>query len=146
MTLSVIDLQLIRRWDMSVIRRTLCAAALISAVSVLAGCSSPVELRSEDRASAYAELEARGLTMPDALTVRSGIVVADYEVSDAQARGVSPQTFGEQRLLAIREALLPRGFKAYRVNVDGPSPGTGLVRRYGSARMLDGGELEWLER
>jgi hypothetical protein len=50
--------------------------------------------------------------------------------------------FAEARLLAIREALLPHGYKNYRVNINGPPPGTGLVRRYGAARLI-GGSLEW---
>lgn len=73
----------------------------------------------------------------------NGFVVADYEVPDGFL--IAKQRFAEERLIAIREALLPFGFENYRVNVNGPSPGTGLVRRYGSARFIAaGGRVEWL--
>lgn len=79
---------------------------------------------------------------PKTIEVRNGIVVIDYEVPDNLA--IPKQKFAEERLLAIREALLPDGFDAYRVNVNGPSPGTGLIQRYGSARFL-GSKVEWLK-
>lgn len=82
-------------------------------------------------------------TRPTALEVSDvgNIVTVTYELpADAggTARGVA-----EARLLAIRELLLPSGFTSFRVNINGPSPGTGLVRRFGSARFL-GDKLEWL--
>jgi hypothetical protein len=79
--------------------------------------------------------------MPDSVELRLGYVVADYSVPNLSG---SARSFGEARLLAIREALLPFRFKDYRVNVNGPPPGTGLIRRYGSARYIDGGTVEWL--
>jgi hypothetical protein len=87
--------------------------------------------------------EKHAWNKPKAVELRSGIVVIDYEVPLDLA--IPHRTFGETRLLAIREALLPFGFKDYRVNVNGPPPGTGLTRRYGSARFLSGGPIEWLK-
>jgi hypothetical protein len=40
--------------------------------------------------------------------------------------------------------LLVDGFKNFRLNVNGPPPGTGLVRRYGFARVVEFGALEWV--
>lgn len=71
-----------------------------------------------------------------------GFVVVEYEVPSPVPGG--PRAYGEARLLAIRETLLPSGFQNYRVNVNGPRPGTGLIRRYGSARFINGGSVEWL--
>lgn len=90
-------------------------------------------------------LGAKAIIRPDSIELQStGFVVATWEISDASAALLSERRFAEDRLLLIREALLPFGFKSYRVNVNGPPPGTGLVRRYGSARYIDGGRLEWL--
>ena len=33
--------------------------------------------------------------------------------------------------------------ESYRVTLNGPSPGTGLIRRYGSARFFEGGQVTW---
>jgi hypothetical protein len=71
-----------------------------------------------------------------------GFIVANYQVSPLEGRRA--QAFGQECLLAIREALLAKGYRDYRVNVNGPPPGTGLTMRYGSARLMDGGTLEWL--
>jgi hypothetical protein len=93
-------------------------------------------------------LKSRALTQPDDLTISgAGFVTADYVLADAyRAQLAIPlSAFAEVRLLAIREALLPFGFKNYRVNINGTPPGTGLTRRYGSARYIDGGKVEWLK-
>lgn len=78
---------------------------------------------------------------PRDIELRNGIVVVNYQLPDG---AIAVRQQAEQRLLAIREVLLPDGFDAYRVNMWAPSPGTGLVRRYGAARFLGGGSLEWL--
>jgi hypothetical protein len=87
-------------------------------------------------------LRAKAYTQPKLIEVSGAFVVVDYEVPDSLA--IPHRRFGQDRLLVIREALLPHGYKNYRVNVNGPPPGTGLVTRYGSARLIGGGELEWL--
>lgn len=82
-------------------------------------------------------------TKPTRVEVRNdGFLVVDYELVAGAA--ISPQFLGEQRLLAIRDAMLRFGFKNFRVNVNGPRPGSGLVRRFGSARYIDPGPLEWI--
>jgi hypothetical protein len=96
------------------------------------------------RDEVFAALEAQQLGEPNSLMLRDdGWIVADFELSDTTLQR-QHQTYGEQRLVVIREALLPHGFKDFRVNLNGPSPGTGLVRRLGSSRYIDGGSLEWL--
>jgi hypothetical protein len=58
--------------------------------------------------------------------------------------GGSFEAFGTNAVVAVREAMLPFHItEMYRVTVNGPSPGTGLIRRYGSARFIEGGRVEW---
>jgi hypothetical protein len=116
----------------------------VSALSATAGCGSgPSELTAEHREAVRAAIASHAWIPPVNLELRAGIIVADFEVPADVL--IPKRTLGEERLLAIREALLPFGFKDYRVNINGPPPGTGLTLRYGSARFLDaGGRLEWL--
>ena len=120
---------------------------VVAAVMASCGSSAPPSLTDEHRAAVSAMLKARQLSDPNQLEVASsGFVTADYEVPDL-AVGVDPggvRSYAAARLLAIREALLPFGFRNYRVNINGPPPGAGLVRRYGSARFIEGGSLEWI--
>ena len=116
-------------------------------LAVLLSCGAPVpSLTEEHRAAVSRELLARKLGEPNSLTTRDAFIVADYETTSLAVRlAGGAEAFGEARLLAIREALLPFGYKDYRVNVNGPPPGTGLIQRYGSARFIDaGGTVEWL--
>lgn len=113
-------------------------------VSQLGESGRPSELSPAHRAAVEAALKASGFDQPSTIELASsGFIVAEYVISDPSI-AIRARSFGEARLLAIREALLPFGFKDYRVNVNGPPPGTGLVRRYGSARFIGiGGKLEW---
>jgi hypothetical protein len=118
---------------------------ILVAITASCGPSGPSTLTEEHRAAIQRELVAGRLSSPSSLHIDVGFVVADYELSDDEiARTPSLRKFGEDRLLAIREALLPYGFNDYRVNVNGTPPGTGLIRRYGSSRFMRGGSLEWL--
>jgi hypothetical protein len=112
--------------------------------SVTGPTATPPVLTTEQRQAVHVMLFRRSLSDPVRLEVESsGFVVADYELPDDAI--ISPRAYGEARLLAIREALIP-DFANYRVNVNGPSPGAGLVRRYGSARFIAaGGEVEWVK-
>jgi hypothetical protein len=104
--------------------------------------SGPAALTAEHLAAIEAAHVPHAWERPKSIELRNGIVVVDYEVPDSLL--IPHRTFGQDRLLAIREALLPFGFKDYRVNVNGPPPGTGLTRRHGSARFLEPGPVEWL--
>lgn len=125
-------------------------AGVIVAVLFVGWCVSlfgpdagtPRVLTNEHYAAINTVHASHAWTKPRSIALSSGIVVVDYETSPEVA--IPARTLGETRLLAIREALLPFGFKDYRVNINGPPPGTGLVRRYGSARFLSGGPVEWL--
>lgn len=127
-------------------------AAIVVAATVgvvmLGFFTSGPTLRSDDLdiASVTQALSVKDLPAPVSLGLVGNFVVADFEVSQAQLRsfGYSAEAFGKAALLEIREDLLRFSFKNFRVNVNGPSPGTGLVRRYGSARYIDGGSVEWL--
>jgi hypothetical protein len=110
--------------------------------------SNSARLTREYRDAVSAVLRQQRLEEPVDIDVTgSGFVTADFEISDDRVRDlrIPLSSYGETRLLAIREALLPFGYKNYRVNINGPSPGTGLVRSYGSSRFIDpGGTVEWL--
>lgn len=103
--------------------------------------SETTALTKEHRDAIHTILKARGLPDPSSLEVTdSGFLVATYEVNS----GADARNLAERAVLAIKDAMLR--FKivdAYRVTVNGPSPGTGVIRRYGSARFTD--RLEWEE-
>lgn len=114
----------------------------LAVVGSLMPDGTPDALTLEHREAVRKALDARAYVQPNTLELSVGFVVATYEVPPSLA--IPHRRFGEDRLLVIREALLPFGFTNYRVNVNGPPPGTGLIRRYGSARLIGGGAVEWL--
>lgn len=102
------------------------------------------DITPEHRNAIERVLSARRLpSPPDSLEVNdSGYLVATYELR-APPDG-SIRSHGEDLVIAIREAMRPFNLvHAYRVTLNGPSPGTGLIKRYGSARLLEGGSVEW---
>lgn len=111
--------------------------------NMISDAGAPSAMTAEHRMAIEAAHKPHAWELPVNVEISSaGFVVADYQVPVTLA--IPPRTFGQERLLAIREALLPFGFKNFRVNVNGPPPGTGLIRRFGSARFIDGGCVEWL--
>jgi hypothetical protein len=129
-------------WDTPVMRAT---TVLLCALTMACSAAEPAPLTEAQQKDVTATLVSRGLTPPDEIEVQStGFVVANYEIADGSIAQRNPRAFGEARLLAIREALLNDGYKNFRVNVNGPPPGTGLIRRYGSSRFIDGGTVEWI--
>lgn len=116
--------------------------ALLFGIACSAGPVRP--LTNVDREHVRKELDYRKLPQPTELTIQdTGFVVATYEATNIR-RISQARELGESCLIAIREALLDKGYRHFRVNVNGPPPGTGLIKRYGSARYMDGGEVEWL--
>ena len=115
------------------------------AILALAACDSAVRpLGLAEHEHVRKALKAHGWTEPTSLELRDdNFIVIDYEVPDTVAVS-QRRAFAEERLLAIREELLVDGYKNFRLNLNGPSPGTGLVRRYGSARIIEHGSVEWL--
>jgi hypothetical protein len=66
-----------------------------------------------------------------------------FEISGRAPCG-SFEAFGTDAVVAVREAMLPFHLTdKYHVTINGPPPGTGLIRRYGSARFIEGGRVEW---
>ena len=121
---------------------------ILFVLGLLINLNSPtLVLTAEHRAAVEAAFKDQGLEPTSLELSDAGFVVADFTLSNEQANflrgGLSK--YGEQRVLLIREALLPFGFKDYRVNINGAPPGTGLIRRYGSSRFIGaGGKVEWL--
>lgn len=116
--------------------------------SLMGTSAAPRALTTDQRQAAMSHLSAGHLSDPAPTLDLSpgGIVTADFQISELAASGlgvVGLRKVSESRLLAIRDALLPYGFTSYRVNINGPAP-SGLVRRYGSSRMLAGGAVEWV--
>jgi hypothetical protein len=119
------------------------ALFVIVVISQMMTGSGPSALTAEHLGAVRAAHTVHAWIQPNTVELNSvGFIVAEYVIPDDFA--IPPKTLGQTRLLAIREALLPFGFKDYRVNINGIPPGTGLIRRYGSARLIGGGSLEWL--
>lgn len=118
-------------------------ACLVAMVYFFAMPRGPGELTQEHLDAIDAVHREHSWTKPLRSEVSgAGFVTLTYEVTGSDA--IVARAFGQARLLAVREALLRFGFRNYRVNVNGPPPGTGLVRRYGAARYVEGGQVEWV--
>jgi hypothetical protein len=112
-----------------------------------AGCSEPMPTFSpQNRAAVLSALKIAGLPTPQQLDLnKQGYLAAIFEVELTDVGG-SPRSFGEKALVTIREALPPdTKITSYRVTVNGPSPGRGMIRRYGSARFHEGSSIDWEE-
>jgi hypothetical protein len=54
------------------------------------------------------------------------------------------KSYATNALLAVRNAMYQRGVvDSYSVTLNGPSPGPGLVSRYGRALFNEGGSVNW---
>jgi hypothetical protein len=106
--------------------------------------TASTELTTEHRNAINSALRANGYPSPQSLEIsEGGWLVATFELRGA-ARGGSFEAFGTGAVVTIREAMLPfKTVSNYRVTVNGPSPGTGLIRRYGSARFIEGDRVQW---
>lgn len=124
-------------------RRFLFVALMLTAACSQASRAQKV-LTAEHLAAIDAAHDSHAWIKPNKVELSpQGFVVVEYEIGPGFL--IPPRTLGQERLLGIREALLPFGFEDYRVNINGPPPGTGLTRRFGSARFIGaGGKLEWL--
>lgn len=124
--------------------------ALLIVLLVVLGCansnrrdSQPKSLTTQHRAAISNALGSRGYPSPSSLEITDGgFLVATFELHDLPSGGF--RAFGEESILIIREAVLRYHLvQAYRVTLNGPSPGTGLIRRYGNVRFIEGGQVEW---
>jgi hypothetical protein len=122
-------------------------AGLCVSVAFLISCEttpSP-QLGDQDRSGIAAALRGEHLPPPKTLEVTdAGWLVATFELAPEELTG-SAQVFAERALLTIRNTMYRhKPMHAYRVTLNGPSPGPDLIRRYGSARFIEGGSgLEW---
>ncbi len=118
-------------------------AAVIRIIDPAAGRpAQPTPLSAEQAAAVTGAHQKRAWIQPTSMEISgAGVVTASYELAEQPL--IPLKTLAETRLLLIREALLPFGLSDYRVNLNGPSPGPGLVRRLGAATFLGGGPLNW---
>lgn len=87
-------------------------------------------------------LKAKGYPAPTLTVSDGGFLVATFELQHLPQQ--SFRRYAEDALLIIRNAMLPfNAFQNYRVTLNGPSPGPGLIRRYGNARFIEGGSVTW---
>jgi hypothetical protein len=121
-----------------------CLLAVLTLGTISCFASPPLQLTPDHRKAIDTALKQQGLPTPQSLEINdSRYLVATFELRGA-VTAASLQDFAEKALLTIRNTMQPyRVVNAYRVTVNGPSPGPGLIRRYGSARFLEGGSLEW---
>lgn len=121
--------------------------AIAAAIAIaLASCSStPPPLSQAQKASIAADLQKINFPAPSSLEVNdSGFVVATFDGIDPSRVTDGGQGFAEMALLRIREQLLSAGaYKQFRVTINGTAPGTGMISRYGSARLVEGGKVDW---
>ena len=70
------------------------------------------------------------------------MVIVTVEIPEADA--YRARVIGTKGVVAVRNQFyrLDKDL-GYRVTVNGPSPGPGLVLRYGSARFQEGGQVRW---
>jgi hypothetical protein len=124
-------------------------AVVAAAAVALAGCAAspppPLPLSQAQKAAIAADLQRINFPAPSSLEVNeSGYVVATFNGIDPSRVTDGGQSFAEVALLRIREQLLPSGkYQRYRVTINGDPPGTGMISRYGSARFVEGGALNW---
>jgi hypothetical protein len=100
------------------------------------------QLTAEHRDAINKALKARGYPAPTLTVSDSDYLVATFELQHAPQQ--SFRAYAEDALLTIRNVMLPfRAFENYRVTLNGPPPGPGLIRRYGNARFVEGGRVTW---
>jgi len=98
----------------------------------------------QQKSEIKAALQAKGFPAPNSLEINeSGWLVATFVLSDPRS-ATYLESFATDTLLTIRNTMYSHSIvKNYRVTLDGPSPGPGLVLRYGNARFIEGGKMEW---
>jgi len=105
------------------------------------------ELKQEDREIIASALRDARLPQPQSLDINdTGYLVATFEPTQPPSRAAA-ESFATIAVFAIRDAMIRRNVVSnYRVTLNGPSLGRGLVLRYGSALLSEGGSLEWQAR
>ena len=106
-----------------------------------------VNLKYEDRQMIATALRDARLPQPQSLDINDiGYLVATFETTQPPSRATA-ESFATTALFAIRNAMVQRNVVSnYRVTLNGPPLGRGLVLRYGSALFSEGGSLDWQPR
>src|ERR1044071_906583 len=119
------------------------ATALTLWVAVVLACNiskptpSRPQLTAEHSDAIQKALKAKGYPAPNLTISDNGFLVATFELQRTPQQSL--RAFAEDALLTIRNTMHPyRIFDRYRVTLNGPSPGPGLIRRYGNARFIEG--------
>jgi hypothetical protein len=127
-------------------RRTVLLVALAAVLNACGLTSAqPPPLTPEQQSAIVGDLRGANYPEPKSLEVSKdgGFVVAIFEVTPSQIPD-GGEAFATDALLKIREKLLPSGsYKNFRVTINAPSQYTGMVNRYGSARLVEGGRVNW---
>jgi hypothetical protein len=105
------------------------------------------ELKQEDREIIASALRDARLPQPQSLDINdTGYLVATFEPILPPSRAAA-ESFATIAVFVIRNAMIRRNVVSnYRVTLNGPSLGQGLVLRYGSALFSEGGSLDWQAR
>ena len=101
-------------------------------------------LKNEDRTVIATALRDAQLPQPQSLDINDiGYLVATFEPTQPPSRATA-ESFATTALFAIRNVMVQRNVVSnYRVTLNGPPLGRGLVLRYGSALFSEGGSLDW---
>jgi hypothetical protein len=132
----------------------ICLLVLVVALQLLrkANIQSPppptfARLTEKDREVIARALRNAELPQPLSLDIdNSGNLVAVY-TPDAPPSNADARSFATTAVSVIREAMVRRNVVSnYRVTLNGPSIGQGLIIRYGSALFSEGGSVDWQAR
>jgi hypothetical protein len=123
------------------------ALQIVSPTVHLTPQSLLAELKQEDREVIAAALSDAQLPQPQSLNISdTGYLVATFEPTLTPTRAAA-ESFATIAVFAIRNSMIRRNVvSSYRVTLNGPSLGRGLVLRYGSAFYSEGGSLDWQAR
>jgi hypothetical protein len=102
-------------------------------------------LNEKQKQTILAAFDAKGFPAPQKLEITHSRLVATFEIDDDALRKMAaidittPKEFGSKAVILLRNAEMPLNLvDDYRVTINGPSPGPGLITRIGSARFSEG--------
>jgi len=105
---------------------------------------SAQKLSAQNESEIQTALQSKGYPFPRSLEINeTGWLVATFELSNPRS-ATYLENFATNTLLTIRNTMHPRSIASkYRVTLEGPPPGPGLILRYGSAMFIEGGKMAW---